>query len=725
MRVAVVHNRDKSGVISVFGPQNRERYNPQTVERVASALEKGGHTVRVLDGNMHIVEQLRDFMPRVVSGERPGMVFNMAYGIQGVSRYTHLPAMLEMLGVPYVGSNPMAHGLALDKVVAKIVFKNAGLPTPNFWNFSGPDDWFDDIQFPVIVKPKMEAVSYGIQVVENDDDLREAVRFLIREFGQHVLVEEFIPGREFAVGLLGNGDPEVLPIVEIDLGGDPEAIQTASDKLKHPRGKICPPELEEEKSDQLKALAKRAFRSLDLFDFARVDVRMDAEGNFYILEINSMASLGLTGAYIYAAKTAGYSYEDLINRILDVAAARYFGVEYLRPEQDTDAGRTKSFTAKVRSYMRSQSTTLEDLLAKMVSWKTSPGEVEHVNWLGEMLAAQLSRLGFQQELFPQTEVGHVRYFKNHQEDRNDVLLLGQLDSPENSDGSAELRIDGNRLYGAGLAENKGGLAVALGALRGLRFARRLRKLKCGILVTTDASENGAHGRTAVRDLTALSKYVIGLKPGDLEGSVVTSRSGRGTYRVEISASRSKARARDAEALALLHRSIRRMRKIEEDNSEVRIGVRNLQFDCPFDAAPVTAHAKITVRFNNPDDAEKIDRHLRSVSKLRSKSRLKVSVTGRTIRPPMVQTDGDGRLYEELSRLSSRLHQPVQGSHRWHSADICWADPEVAKLDGMGPMGMVERGGEEYILRSSLVDRAVVLALLLDQCQKSLSASSGF
>ena len=120
MRVAVVHNRrnpDGPGVLNVFGPQNRETYNPRTVELVARALEHGGHTVRVIDGNMDVIEALKDFMPRVMAGERPGMVFNMAYGIQGVSRYTHLPAMLEMLGVPYVGSGPMAHGLALDKVI--------------------------------------------------------------------------------------------------------------------------------------------------------------------------------------------------------------------------------------------------------------------------------------------------------------------------------------------------------------------------------------------------------------------------------------------------------------------------------------------------------------------------------------------------------------------------------------------------------------------------------
>ena len=369
MRVAVVHNRDASGVINVFGPQNRERYNPRTVERVARALESGGHTVRIIDGNMHIVERLQDFMPRVIAGERPGMVFNMAYGIQGVSRYTHLPAMLEMLGVPYVGSGPQAHGMALDKVIAKIMFQAAGLPTAGFWNFASPDDQFEDLvctpEHPLIVKPKMEAVSYGIRIVTSEADLREAVATIVNEFGQHVLVEEFIAGRELAIGLLGNGDPEILPIVEIDLEGDPNAIQSSQEKLRAPRGKICPAPLSEDETEELQQLAKRAFRSLDLYDFARVDLRLDPENRPYILEINSMASLGLTGTYVHAAQMAGYSYEAMINRMLDVAAIRYFGADRLIEMEQSEKGEQRPSDAdrprgRLRTYMRSSAATIED-----------------------------------------------------------------------------------------------------------------------------------------------------------------------------------------------------------------------------------------------------------------------------------------------------------------------------------------------------------------------------
>jgi len=159
MKTAVIFNKeeiDDADVINRFGMPTKERYRQKTIEMVASALESGGHNVRVIEGNMHVITELQNFMPKVVRGERSGMIFNMAYGIQGQSRYTHIPAMLEMLGIPYIGSGPSAHAIALDKVMSKIVFLRHHLPTPHFGIFSSPDDDIGDIRFPVIVKPKMK-----------------------------------------------------------------------------------------------------------------------------------------------------------------------------------------------------------------------------------------------------------------------------------------------------------------------------------------------------------------------------------------------------------------------------------------------------------------------------------------------------------------------------------------------------------------------------------------
>ena len=340
MKVAVIYNKQEirtSDVINVFGMPTKERYKEKTIEMVASALESGGHNVRIIEGNMHVIDELQNFMPRVVKGERQGMVFNMAYGIQGQSRYTHIPAMLEMLGIPYVGSSPAVHAIALDKVMSKIVFVQHHLPTPDFWVFSTPDDDVSDVRYPVIVKPKMEAVSLGLRVVHNKKDLKEAVVFIINEFQQQALVEVFIPGQEFAVPLLGNGtELETLPIVEIDLGKDPNAIQTVDDKMSHPREKICPAKIPQQLAEELNKLSIKVFQVLNSYDFSRIDFRVDDQGKIYILEINSMASLNPTGSYVNSAKVAGMNFNALVNRILDIAAVRYFGKTYLGHEEKKD-----------------------------------------------------------------------------------------------------------------------------------------------------------------------------------------------------------------------------------------------------------------------------------------------------------------------------------------------------------------------------------------------------
>jgi D-alanine-D-alanine ligase len=132
MKVAIVYNRDSQRVINLFGMPNQETIGLKTIERIAIGLRKGGHRVKAIEGDKDLVDNLEHFMPRVVKGELPGLVFNISYGIQGQARYTHVPSILEMVGVPYVGSGPLAHSLALDKVVAKMIFKQQGIPTPEF-----------------------------------------------------------------------------------------------------------------------------------------------------------------------------------------------------------------------------------------------------------------------------------------------------------------------------------------------------------------------------------------------------------------------------------------------------------------------------------------------------------------------------------------------------------------------------------------------------------------
>ena len=159
MKIAVVYNRESQSVINLFGVPNREKYGKPAINRIVRGLKKGGHQVISLEGDKDLVDRLEEFMPKVVKGERPGMVFNLSYGIQGQARYTHVPGILEMVGIPYVGSGPLAHSLCLDKVVSKMIFQQNGLPTPDFAVLNEPGFPTPTVEYPLIVKPKNEATN--------------------------------------------------------------------------------------------------------------------------------------------------------------------------------------------------------------------------------------------------------------------------------------------------------------------------------------------------------------------------------------------------------------------------------------------------------------------------------------------------------------------------------------------------------------------------------------
>src|SRR5262249_30413238 len=329
MRVAVVWNHDHSGVINRFGQPCPERYGRKTLENVMAALRDGGHQALLCEGDKNLLSALERFMPPDREGRPTGLVFNMAYGIQGECRYVHVPAMLELAGVPYTGSTPLGHALALDKVIAKKLLRDAGVPTPNFRVLRPGDVAAGDLRFPVIVKPRHESTSFGLQLVRHPAALKSAVEAVVARFGQDALVEEYIDGREICVALLGNTELEILPLLEQDFGDREMRLITWEDKVHRaaaePR-KICPAPVDDALAAKLREISVATFRGCLCRDYARVDIRVDPSGTPYVLEINSMAALGMESSYVTAARAAGYSFSALVNRIVAVAQQRCFGI---------------------------------------------------------------------------------------------------------------------------------------------------------------------------------------------------------------------------------------------------------------------------------------------------------------------------------------------------------------------------------------------------------------
>jgi D-alanine-D-alanine ligase len=307
---------------------------PATIQAVREAIAAAGHEVVDLEATPEL--------PNVLATNPVDLVFNMAEGIKGRNREAAVPALLELLDIPYSGSDPAALSIALDKALAKRIVRQHGILTPNFITLStGKERLPRDLRYPLIVKPVAEGSSKGVHgtsVVDNEAELREAAREMIAKYDQPALVEDYISGREFTVGLLGERRPKVLPPMEVVfLSGDQHPVysfeykQDSSSKIRYDvPAKLEPPQLR-----ALERAARECFIALGCRDVARVDFRMDEQGKVYFLECNPLP--GLTPGWsdlVLIAKAAGIEYNALISEILSGAIRRYKERERERRETE-------------------------------------------------------------------------------------------------------------------------------------------------------------------------------------------------------------------------------------------------------------------------------------------------------------------------------------------------------------------------------------------------------
>ena len=298
--------------------------SPKTIQAVREAIVAAGHEVVDLEATSDL--------PSVLAAGQIDLVFNMAEGIKGRNRESQVPALLELLDIPYSGSDPAALSVALDKALAKKIVRSHGILTPDFVQLiTGKERLPKDLRYPLIVKPNAEGSSKGVHatsVVENEDQLREAALKMIAKYDQPALVEGYIGGREFTVGLLGERRPKVLPPMEVvflDQGEKRpvysfEFKQDWSTKIRYD----VPAKLEPQQQKALERAARECFIALGCRDVARVDFRMDEQGKIYFLECNPLP--GLTPDWsdlVLIAKAAGIEYNALISEILSPAIRRY------------------------------------------------------------------------------------------------------------------------------------------------------------------------------------------------------------------------------------------------------------------------------------------------------------------------------------------------------------------------------------------------------------------
>ncbi|NIN64572.1 MAG: ATP-grasp domain-containing protein [Anaerolineae bacterium] len=329
LRIALLANLKSNAPHDAGEPEDRwyELDSERTVDAITSALQERGHQVTFLEGDTSLYQELErgDF----------DIAFNICEGHRGDARESQVPAILEMLGIPYTGSKVLCLALTLDKAMTKRILAFHGLPTPRFQVFEAAHQPVDsELRFPLFVKPSREGTGIGISarsVVRHGDELRRQVRWVLQTYQEPALVEEYIEGREITVGVLGNQQLYVLPPLEVDLSACPpeeEGIYTGRIKSEFPQLPcyVCPAPLTEAQVQQLSHLAVEAFRTVDCLDMARVDFKLAANDGErpYILEINPLPGLSPgVSDLVFEAEAVGMSHAQLINAILNEALKRY------------------------------------------------------------------------------------------------------------------------------------------------------------------------------------------------------------------------------------------------------------------------------------------------------------------------------------------------------------------------------------------------------------------
>lgn len=335
-RVLVVHNRDYEGADA--DPENRARADVlSTAEGVRAALERLGHPVDLLGVGGDLDGVLRE-----IATFAPAVVFNLCESIDGISSLEPLmPLLLERAGLAYTGSPPLTLGLAVHKHKAKDVLRGAGVPTPEAALLTTPDVSRVALPFPLIVKPAREDASVGItldSVVHDRAALERQVTVILARYRQPALVERYVEGREIYVSMLERpeGGVEILPLYEIDFAempaGAPRIVSfdgkwvESSPEFRGTKPVACA--LPADVMARLTLVAETAFAAMELRDYARLDVRLDAAGTPYVIDVNPNCDLSDGAGFARAARAAGLGYDALIGRIVELALQR-------RPHADT------------------------------------------------------------------------------------------------------------------------------------------------------------------------------------------------------------------------------------------------------------------------------------------------------------------------------------------------------------------------------------------------------
>ena len=325
MRIGLVYDLRKDYLEMGFSEEETAEFDSEnTIEEISIALETLGYQVKIVGNILNLTSCL-------ALGERWDLVFNIAEGLFGRNREAQVPALLEAFGIPYTFSDPLTLALCLDKAMTKRIVRDTGIPTPWFYQVASPAD-IKRIprikEWPLFVKPVSEGTGKGIDafsIVHNLQELNHRCMYLLERFREPIMVETYLPGREFTVGILGTGtDAKAIAAMEVHLRESAEPrvysyINKEQCELLVHYELVSDPGILNEAFD----IALKAYTALECRDAGRVDLRANAQGKLEFIEINPLAGLNPTHSDLpMLCEKAGVSYLSLIGAIVESASKR-------------------------------------------------------------------------------------------------------------------------------------------------------------------------------------------------------------------------------------------------------------------------------------------------------------------------------------------------------------------------------------------------------------------
>jgi D-alanine-D-alanine ligase len=322
MRIGVTYDLKADYLAAGMDPEDAAEFDSEvTIDGICDALVSLGHESDRIGG-------VKALAARLVAGDRWDAVFNICEGVKGYAREAQVPALLDAYGIPAVFSDALTLALALDKSWCKRIARDHGVPTADFALIETRADVGKvNLPYPLFVKPVAEGSGKGVSkrsFVKNPTELKRAAIDLLARFGEPVLCETFLPGREFTVGITGTGDTaEILGVMEVNIVEQARADAYGFVNKTDWEGRVFYTMPEDDEAAEAGRVALAAWRALRCRDGGRLDVKSDANGRPHFIEVNPLAGINPESSdLVFLARFKGIPYRDLIKRIMDAFVAR-------------------------------------------------------------------------------------------------------------------------------------------------------------------------------------------------------------------------------------------------------------------------------------------------------------------------------------------------------------------------------------------------------------------